>query len=743
MRRQLKQKSSLYKAAAAVCVTAGFALSLSLSSVTFAVAGEDQPVKLQAKQLSHDEKTQTVTAVGDVEAVQGDNVLRADKVVYNLATDTVSAIGNVSLLDKKGNVHFAEYVELSGNMKSGFVQGLLSMLADGSRFTAAEAKREEGVETTMTEASYTPCKTCETDPNPLWQIKADKIVHDEVNKTIKYKNARLEFMNVPIAIAPVFSHADPSVKRKSGFLRPQVGWTDNTGLFAEGGYYFGDIAPDKDATFRVRPTGLAGTLFQGEWRQRTENGRLQLEGGWAKSDREEEDGRIEESRSRGHVFGNGLFDLNEKWRAGFDVARVSDKEYLRLYDISRRDVLESEAYAERFSGRSYTRISALNFQDVRLGDRPDQADVVPKAETRLIGEPNSLLGGRWEAGASALGLVRDGNGQDMQRGSADAGWERRIFGGSGIVTVASLAGRTDFYAVQDRDAAVLNPGIDPSTRQVRGSAVADVTASYPMAKRVAKGQMVIEPQIGVSYSPQLDDREIQIPNEDSIDIQLDSNNLFARNRFPGIDRQEDGARANYGVKAGLYGDDGRFGKVFVGQSYRFDEDTIFPEGSGLEDRSSDIVGQINVGLSKYLQSDYRFQIDNQNLSIRRHELQVSAGNEIVTAEVDYMYIDRTAGTGFDEARHQIQMGGRYRFNPEWSANASTLADMGEEPGLRRAAIGLDYADECFSFGLQGRRNLTFDASGENGTVVMMRIGFKNIGEFATPSIQLKGAQEDE
>jgi LPS-assembly protein len=615
------------------------------------------------------------------------------------------------------------------------------MLADGSRFTAAEARRTEGVEMVMTEASYTPCKVCETDPHPLWQIKADKIVHNEQDKSIEYKNARLEFLDVPVVIAPIFSHADPSVKRKSGFLRPQVGWTDNTGLFAEGGYYFGDIAPDKDATFRVRPTILAGTLFQGEWRQRTENGRFQVEGGWANSDREEEDGRIESSRSRGHVFANGLFDLDEKWRAGFNAARVSDKEYLRLYDISRKDVLENEAYAERFAGRSYTRVSALNFQDVRLGDRPDQADVLPKAETRLIGEPGSLWGGRWEAGASALGLLRDGNGQDVQRGSVDIGWERRIIGHSGVVTQASLTGVGDFYAVQDRDAAALNPGIDTATRQARGLAVADVTTSYPVVKRIAKGQIVLEPVVGVSLSPQLDDKEFQIPNEDSIDIQLDTNNLFADNRFPGIDRREDGIRANYGFKAGAYGDDGRYGRVFIGQSYRFDEDTIFPEGSGLEDRSSDIVGQINVGLSKYLQSDYRFQVDNQNLSIRRHELQVSAGNDIVNVDLDYMYIDRIAGTGFDEARHQAQLGGQYHFNEKWWANASTLADMGEEPGLRRAAIGLNYADECFSFGLQGRRNLTFDASGENGTVVMMRIGFKNIGEFTTPTIQLKGAPE--
>src|SRR5690606_34236500 len=124
----------------------------------------------------------------------------------------------------------------TGNMKSGYIKGLLSMLEDGSRFTAAEARHEDGNKTTMTEASYTPCEVCEENPDPVWQIKADKVVHDKAEKSIKYKNARLELLGVPLAFTPVFAHADPTVKRKSGFLRPRFGWTDEVGTYVENGY---------------------------------------------------------------------------------------------------------------------------------------------------------------------------------------------------------------------------------------------------------------------------------------------------------------------------------------------------------------------------------------------------------------------------------------------------------------------------------------------------------------------------
>ena len=39
-------------------------------------------------------------------------------------------------------------------------------------------------------------------------------------KQIIYKNATLDLNNVPILYTPYFSHPDPSVKRKEGFLAP-------------------------------------------------------------------------------------------------------------------------------------------------------------------------------------------------------------------------------------------------------------------------------------------------------------------------------------------------------------------------------------------------------------------------------------------------------------------------------------------------------------------------------------------
>lgn len=695
-----------------------------------------EPVNFQSRQLLHDDEKQTVTAAGDVELVQGAKILRADKMVYHMDTDTVQAIGNVSLLEEDGSVFFFEYVELNRNMKDGFVQGLLALLADGSRFTATEGKRENGTKITMTEASYTPCKVCEVDPRPVWQIKADKVIHNTETKEVKYKNARLEFLGVPLAYTPIFSHADPSVKQKSGFLRPKYGWSNNVGTFVEGGYYFG-IAPDKDATLLVRPTGREGTLVQGQWRQRFETGRIEFNGSAAQSTLKKENGDVKDDQTRGHVFANGLFDITDTWRGGFDLRRVSDKEYLRLYDIDKSNTLESQIYGERFSGRDYSRIAAISIQDVRLGDRPEQPTVVPLAEHRMVGEPQSVLGGRWDISLAATGLNRKASGQDVAQAGARTGWERRDIHASGVVTTYDAGLSGDVYSINNSTAAISNPALDNNPQTARGSIDVGIVNSYPLVKSLSSAQVTLEPLVGVRASTRVNNSPADIPNEDSLDVQVDANNLFDDSRFPGDDRRDDGARVDYGVKTGLHGNQGAYVKSFVGQSYRFTNDQLFPSGSGLEDRLSDFVGEIGVGWKDRLNADYRIQLDNETLSARRHEAGISGKIGRLSVDSQYIFLDTIDGTGFTEPREQWQVGGQYELANNWTLRSSSLLDFGNEPGLRKTLFGLGYQDECFGFAAEAVRNLFNEGTGESANVIMMRMSFKNIGDFQAPDISLK------
>ena len=74
----------------------------------------------------------------------------------------------------------------------------------------------------MSRVVYSTCNLCKEDPTrpPLWQIRALSAVQDTEHKRIEYTDAEMEMWGIPVAYFPYFSHADPSVKRASGYPDP-------------------------------------------------------------------------------------------------------------------------------------------------------------------------------------------------------------------------------------------------------------------------------------------------------------------------------------------------------------------------------------------------------------------------------------------------------------------------------------------------------------------------------------------
>lgn len=697
------------------------------------------PVDLEADQLIHDESRQTVIATGNVELVQAGRILKADAVSYNLQTDQVRATGNVVLSERDGTTYFADDVELTKDMKEGFVQALNILLADGSRFSAQEGTRK-GTVLVLQQATYTPCEPCKENPAkpPLWQIRAKEVEHDEADKKITYRDAWFEFAGVPVAYTPYFSHPDGSERQKSGFLTPWAGYDSELGGSYRQEYYYA-IAPDKDATIGAVVYTDVNPVITGEYRQRFENAEIKLNGSGTYSDRTDSSGGqsfLVEDEARGHLFADGLWNMDDKWRSGFHARVASDDQYLRQYDIDSDDVLENEVYAERFSGRNYAVGRMMAFQDVRTSYRQvEQPAVLPEVIASFYGDPNATLGGRWNAKMSALGLYRDGRDQDMARASAEVGWQRKFITGFGLVNKFDTLVRGDAYNVQDRDPA--SPFADGDNTSTRGFAMANLETSYPFVKRFERSQMVVSPLVSFTAGTNVDD-DGDVPNEDSQDFTLDPTNLFEPNRFPGYDRIEDRTHMTYGVRTGLYGDNGYRGEVFFGQSRRFeDRDNPFYEGSGLSDKDSDYVGQVSMALGTYLNADYRFQLENTNMTSQRHELDVYGEWDRLQAGVRYFYANALRGTDLDLSREQIRPSARFRIYDQWYLLGGFLYDFAEEnKGLRQAYYGIDYLGQCMTFGLTAQRTLTSDSSGDSGTEIMLRVGFKNLGEFETSGISL-------
>jgi len=700
-------------------------------------ADSGEPALIEADSITYEETLGIVTARGNVQISQGGRVLVADSVSYNINTDVVTASGNVALLEDTGDVLFANYMEVTGDLKEGFIRDIRVLMIDNSRMAAASGVRTGGNRTELSKTVYSPCALCEEDPTraPLWQIKADKVVWDEEKQVIFYHDATLEFFGIPVFYTPYFEHPDPTVTRKSGLLQPSFGTSDQLGFIAEIPYF---IVLDDTSDITIAPiiTSRQGFVGQGEYRKLFEKGYLEIEGSATLGDIDTED-QDEKNQFRGAIFSEGKFDIDETYRWGYQLQRTTDDTYLRVYNLGDESTLISRAYIEGFEGRGYQSLQTLAYQGLREEDVNDQQPiVVPLGEYTYISEPDKL-GGVTQFDANVLQLVRI-EGRDVRRLSVAGSWTMPFTASTGEVYTFIARLQADGYWSNDFD--VDDPdNFDPPDGQndvFSGRILPEVALQwrYPFIRHGETSRQVIEPIVQVRLAPP-NVNPAGIPNEDSLDVEFDDTNLFSLSRFPGLDRVDPGPRLDYGLKWSTFEDDGGFTSVFVGQSYRplNDDDGVFTEGSGLEDHVSDIVGHIRANPAPWLDLSYRFRIDQETFGFDRHEVSLYAGIPEFNITLDYLYADKLLSQETDdellEDRNEIYVRLGSQFTDEWSGFVSYRYDF-EAAETLEGAIGLQYEDECFVIQAVYERTNYRDREVEPDNAVFVRIGLRNLGEIA-------------
>lgn len=714
--------------------TLGLALALGFLAAVPLSAQEGDPTEdpavLTADEVVFDEPLNLVLAQGNVQISQGGRLLRADRVTYNQTDDIVTASGNVVLVEPTGEILFADYAELRGNMADGFIQEVGLLLTDDSRMVANSGVRRGGQITDVDRAVYSPCDLCPESPEqaPLWQLRAAQVSHDSESLDITYRDAFLDFYGVPIFYTPYLSHPDPRVERRTGFLAPAFGSSGDVGPFVIVPYYI-DISPEQDATLRLGLTQDAGPILAGEYRRRFETGLVTFEGSVNHSDRLvdfQEPTQREEEKIRGHLFANARFDIDEHWRTGGTLNLVSDDTYLDVFSLSDEDVLRSRGYLEGFFGLSYVSAELFGFRDLRQ-DSEEQASILPWLTGAYVTEPGALFGGMGQLDASLVNFTENPAGSSQTvRLAVEGSWDRDLYSDTGLLTTLRTSMRGNVFWVDDLiDAS--SPDRPPRNETTsRFYPYAAITGRYPLVRHSEAWQHMIEPMLSVSAAASFEDSD-DIPNNDSLAPEFDELNLFGDNRFPGQDLVEEGTRITYGLRTATSRRAGGSASLFLGQSYRFDDEESFPDGSGLRDNFSDVVGRATLNAAQFLDIDYRFRFDVDDFASRRHEVRASGGVPQFRLATTYTFLDDSARIDEDDDLEEVLISATSRFTDTWSANASFRRDLADAE-TRQILFGLVYSDECFTFSANFLRDRTEDRDRSDGNTVFFTIAFRNLGE---------------
>ena len=231
---------------------------------------------------------------------------------------------------------------------------------------------------------------------------------------------------------------------------------------------------------------------------------------------------------------------------------------------------------------------------------------------------------------------------------------------------------------------------------------------------------------------------LEVPNEDSRAVDLEDSNLFALNRFPGYDRVENNFRATYGLDWSVRGNKITF-DFNIGQSYRLSNQAgIFPDGTGLSDKVSDVVGRSEFRFKDFVKLTHRFRLDKDSFAVRRNEIDATVGSRSTYVQLGYLKLNRDINTVEDLSdREELRLAGRVRVARYWSVFGSAIVDLtsGAEDPLTtsdgfdpiRHRLGLAYDDDCLSLSVTWRRDYQPTGDAREGNTFLFRLAFRNLG----------------
>ena len=706
-----------------------------------AVPDDPEQIQFTSDVLEYDSEADIVTATGDVRLYRRSERLRADKVVWNRKTGQVTAEGNIVVANPQGDTAYGDRIELTDTLRDGVVENMLVVLDAGGRIAAERGRRDNGI-ITVEHAAYTPCSVSDSagcPKEPSWKITADRVVYNPEKKRIRYTGARISVFGFATIPLPAFSHPAGGVS-DDGFLTPDIRYNRTNGLQIALPYFF-SLAPNRDLT--VTPRVFTNTLpmLQADYREINSLGAYRVSAYGTYSRRADDlsvpiTDATSKNDFRGYFDAVGNVQLDPNWSASASFRLSTDRTFLRRYDLSRDDRLRYTLRVERIDQDSYFSINAWVVQTLRVGERQGlQPFALPEIDYRRRMD-DGIVGGRFEFEVNSLAIGRS-DGQDSQRAFASARWDLRKLTAWGQEITLTAYTRGDIYHASDTMLTTVASYRGEDGFHFRGIASAALDMKWPLVGELFGGTQRITPRLQFVASPKIEN--LQVPNEDARAVDLEDSNLFALNRFPGYDRVEDSSRVTWGVDYALYLP-GFSIDANIGQSYRIStRPTLFPDGTGLTDRVSDIVGRTVIRFRDFISFTHRYRLDKDGLAIRRNELDMTVGSRSTYATIGYLRLNRNIGPALEDLqdREELRLGARIQLARFWSVSGSTLIDLtnrdedplsladGFEPVRHR--MGITYEDDCLRLGLTWKRDYETTGDAQAGNSFLLTLAFKNLG----------------
>jgi LPS-assembly protein len=660
------------------------------------------------------------------------NIVMVDMFQYQIEKNLFSSIGKIKIIDVKKNKYFFKEIHVD-TKKNEMIGSDVSVALDNKSFGVSEENDPRFAandilitnnKSKLSKGVFTVCKQKEGKCLP-WTIQANKILHDNIKKKIYYEHATLKIYDVPIFYFPRFSHPDPSVKRQSGFLTPF--FTESTNVGAGFGLpYFWAISHDKDLTFTPKVYAKENVLLLNEYRQAYKNAFLTLDTSYTQGYKDTNNTKTDGSRN--HIFSELNIDLGKNKtfdsNLSFKMQKTSNDTYFRVHDInttlvdSENTNLENKINYNFNKEDMYLNISATVYENLREKSNDRYEYILPNI---LFGK-NFLSEkfGSFDLKSNALYKNYDGN-KYITSLTNDVTWSAgsKITQNGFVNILEGMVKNTNYNAKNTPDYKT-----NKTTNELSG--VLTFKSSLPMEKKGMNFSKTFSPNVMFRYAPG------HMRDLSGDDVTLNYANLYSMNKTSEI---EDGLSAVIGFdyKSSKKSKKGETDKdkfsVSMGQVFRSKRNENIPSRSSLDQKMSDMVGEINYNFSKIGNINYKYSLDHNFNTLNYNNVSTSLNFGKIGFNLDYLEERNHVGK-----EHYLGHGIDLNINDHNKFSFSTKKNY-KTDSTEFYDISYQYAIDCLTAGLVFKREFYDDTDSdlEPKDSLMFTISFIPLGGVKTPS----------
>ena len=573
----------------------------------------------------------------------------------------------------------------------------------------------DSVITKVNKGVFTSCGI--NDDCPPWAIYADEIKHDKSKKQLIYKDAVLKIYNFPILYFPKFFHPDPSVKRQSGLLQPEINSSNTLGSSLSLPYYK-VISDNKDLTLTPTLFDSSTSMLTTEYRAINQNTKILADVGYVNGYKSTTTNKL---NSLSHYFLDIDRDLNlENYNSSklkLSLKKVSNDTYLKVFD---QHLTKSSLRPENFDNLNNSFKLFLDhedfdfeggiqsFEDLQIENKSDryQYNLPYYNYNRLISQ-NYFKGN--------VSFSSNGNNYLSDTNKLETNITNNFIYNS-LDFVSSFGLKNNFsLSLKNLNSIGKKTAQYKSTPQIELASLFNMNLSMPFEKTVKNSESLLTPKMSFRFNPS------DMKDYSSSDNKINVSNIFALNRLGLSDTLEAGKSVTFGLdyKNEKMNDLDQINNYFelkLATVFRDKKEKFIPNKSTIHRKNSNLFGSINNKFSDNIDLGYNFSLDNDYKTFEYNDFNATFSiNNFVTK---FNFIEETGETGdtntlASSLEYKFDEKNSFRFQTRRNRklNLTEYYDLVYEYKNDCLTAGIKYKKSYYADGdLQPSENLLFTIS---------------------------------